>query len=327
MRLVTLTGGPYTISLSGTANGSGQITFVNIPAGSGYTLTATKSGQSASSSPTVTAGSTTNATLNLPTGTLAVTVQQGGSPASGATVTVTGGPNTASLSGTTNASGQVTFTSVPAGAASYTVAATKSGQSANTTATVNAGSTTNVSLTLPVPPTGTLVATVTWAGSPRAGSTVTLSGGLLGSPLSGTSNGSGQVTFANVPAGSGYTVAADDSGANATQSATVVASSTTNVTLTLPTGTLVVNVKRGNSNQNNATVRLQGGPLPVDITGTTNSSGNVTFVNIPVGSGYTIKGWKCSVSNPKSDTDVNQTVTTGSQTINLKFSTNTCPLP
>ena len=82
-----------------------------------------------------------------------------------------------------------------------------------------------------------------------------------------------------------------------------------------------------NRSQNGATVRIQGGPLNIDVSANTVSGGNVTFVNIPVGTGYTIKAWKCSVSNPKSDTDINQSVTTGSQTKNLVFSTNTCPLP
>ncbi len=63
-------------------------------------------------------------------------------------------------------------------------------------------------------PTLSLVATITWAGANVSGATVTLSGGPLSlSPMSATTSGSGQVTFTNVPAGSGYTLTASKNGA------------------------------------------------------------------------------------------------------------------
>jgi hypothetical protein len=57
------------------------------------------------------------------------------------------------------------------------------------------------------------------------------------------------------------------------------------------------------------------------------SATHVTFTNVPVGSGYTIKAWRCAASNPKSGTLTNQTVNAPTTNINLVFSTNTCPLP
>ncbi len=322
---VTLTGGPQSVSLSATTDASGVATFTGVPSGTGYTVTATKSGQSATASDvTVSFGTTTNVDLALPTGTLTATVTWAGSPASGATVTLTGGPMSISVSGTTSGSGVVTFVNVPAGSG-YTVTATKSGQSATATnQTVNAGSTTNVALALP---TGTVAVNVKWAGVNVSGATVTLTGGPMSISVSGTTDSNGNVTFINVPAGSGYTVTATKSGQSATATnQTVNAGSTTNVNLALPTGTLVVNVKRNGSNVSGATVTLTLGPMSISRSGTTNSSGNVTFTNVPVGSGYTVKAYKCSVSNPKSNQNTSVTVNSGTTNLSIAFALSTCPL-
>jgi Carboxypeptidase regulatory-like domain len=189
--------------------------------------------------------------------------------------------------------------------------------------------TSTFTLVLGACPSGSVAVTVTWGGTAAPGATVTLSGGPYGLlPVSGTTNASGQVTFTNVPSGGGYTVTATKSGQNATpQTISVTTGGTTNVSMALPTGTVVVNVKRSGSNQSSATVRLTLGPMNINLTATTNSSGNATFNNIPVGTGYTIDAWKCSVSNPKSGTLTNRTVNTGTNNFNISFSTNTCPLP
>ena len=86
--------------------------------------------------------------MSLPAGSLAVLVRWAGVNVNGATVTVTGGPNSVNLTLTTGASGHVTFANLTPGSG-YTVTATKSGQSASATATVTAGSTTNLTLNLP----------------------------------------------------------------------------------------------------------------------------------------------------------------------------------
>jgi prepilin-type N-terminal cleavage/methylation domain-containing protein len=178
-------------------------------------------------------------------------------------------------------------------------------------------------------PSGSVVATVTWGGLPVSGATVTLSGGPYAiPPVTGTTNALGVVTFTNVPSGAGYTIDATKSGASApTQNISVATGLPTNVSMALPTGTVVVNVKRSGSNQNLATVRLTLGPMNINVSALTNSSGNATFTNVPVGSGYKIDAWKCSVSNPKSGTLTNRTVNTGTNNFNISFSTNTCPLP
>lgn len=189
--------------------------------------------------------------------------------------------------------------------------------------------TSTITLTMGACPSGSVQVTVTWGGAAASGATVTLSGGPYSmSAVTGTTDASGQVTFTNVPSGAGYTVQATKASQSATpQTISVTTGATTNVTMTLPTATVTVNVKRSGSNQNTATVVLSGGPNGYSQTATTNSSGNATFSNVPLGSGYTVKAWKCSVSNPKSGTLTNRTVSGPTTTINISFSTNTCPLP
>ena len=75
----------------------------------------------------VTVAGPNNATVTLPnppTGTLTVNVSSWQSPASGATVTLTGGPSTSLRAPPRDGSGQVVFTNVPTGSG-YTVTATR----------------------------------------------------------------------------------------------------------------------------------------------------------------------------------------------------------
>ncbi len=263
---------------------------------------------------------------SCPAGNVNVTVNWGGSPAPGATVTLSGGPYALTpVSGTTNASGVVSFSGVPSGTG-YTVTATKASQSATPQSiSVTTGSSTNVTMSLP---TGSLAVQVRWASVNVTGATVVVTGGPNSVNLTLTTPASGLVTFTNLPAGSGYTVQATKSGQSASTTTTVPSGSTANVTLNLPTGTVTVNVKRSGVNQNGATVRLQVGPMAINVSGTTNTSGNVTFTNVPVGTGYTIKAYNtaCSVANPKSGQLTGQTVNTGTTNFNVTYSLTTCPL-
>jgi type II secretory pathway pseudopilin PulG len=270
---------------------------------------------------------TSDFTLTLPDyGTLSVSVTQSGLPAAGASVNVTGGPAGIDVTGATDSNGAVSF-DVPAGTG-YAITATSLGQSASTDADVAVDGTTTVALDL-APPVGSIVATVSWAGLPVAGKTVRLTGGPTGVDLSGTTDALGQVTFINLPGGGGYVVTADPTpGFNIVQSdVTVTPPSVTPVSLALPTATLTVNVKRSGINQSGATVRVTGGPMGVDLSpGTYIGSGNYTFT-VPVGSSYTVKAWKCSVSNPKSGQATGVSVPSAGATVNISFSLNTCPLP
>jgi hypothetical protein len=338
---VTLSGGPYSISVSGTTSGSGQVTFVNIPAGSGYSLTATKAGESASSSPTVTAGSTTNATLNLPTGTLVVTVTQSGSPLSGATVDVVGGPNGESRSGTTNGSGQATFSSLPAGATAYTVTASSGAQSASASATITAGSTTSTSIVLPAPPLGDLVATADWAGLPAAGATITLTGGPATVNLSGTADSSGQVTFINLPQGGGYTLTVAKNSGTGTTTGITVGSGTNYASVSLtPTKSLRLLIRRNSVNAPNTdvTISVTGGPngtvgaAPVyTLSGTTNGSAYI-WITLPAVTSsttyfYTVRtyltGCPAGIDRKRTVSNLDAVTTKVTQTMNM--TSDTCP--
>jgi type II secretory pathway pseudopilin PulG len=253
----------------------------------------------ASGYPTTTSGSFTLAFTPCPTGTLAINVQQLSANAAGASVTVSGGPNSMTFTGLiTNASGNVSV-DVPVGSG-YTVTATKLSQSASTSATAVVSSTTNVSLTLPNPPTGSLLVTATW-GTALASCTncVTLTGGPLSISVTGSTDASGQVTFSNVVAGSGYTVTATKAGVSGTASATVVASTTTPVAVALPTGTVNATVKWGGSlAASGATLSITGGPNSVNLTGLTANASGIYSTTLPAGSAttYTITATKAGQS-------------------------------
>ena len=91
---VTVAGGPRSVpTQTATTNASGIATFPGLPAGSGYTVTAAKGGQSApNQSASVSGGSTTNLTFVFPTGSLKAVVTWAGVNGRRRTVTLTGGP-------------------------------------------------------------------------------------------------------------------------------------------------------------------------------------------------------------------------------------------
>ena len=162
--------------MSATTLVSGQITFSNVPAGSGYTLSATKSGATTTlSSQTFTTSPTTSVGIALPTGTIAVNAATwAGRPAGSATVTVSGGPmSPTTYTGTTNSSGVVSVV-VPASSTAYTVTVTKAGATGTATVTsLAAGATATVTPTLT--PTKTLTLTIQRGGTLQTGKAITLS--------------------------------------------------------------------------------------------------------------------------------------------------------
>ncbi len=273
---VTVSGGPRSLAPQTIAtNASGIASFANLPAGSGYTVSAGSS--VASQSATVAGGATTNVNFALPTGALKAVVTWAGLKVSGATVTLTGGPATVNLSGTSDANGEVIFSNL-AGGPGYTLTATKSSQSVSAGTTVVGGSTTTVALNLP---TVSLLSTVTWVGAAVNGALVTLSGGPMSiSPVSGTTTSGGTVTFSNVPRGSGYTLSATKNGQTKTlTSQTVNTSPTTNISLVMPQGTISINTATwAGRSADGATVTITGGPdSPTTYTDTTDSSGAATL--------------------------------------------------
>jgi hypothetical protein len=279
---VHIAGGPNNIPATAdqTTDVNGDVTFTNVPAGSGYTVTATR-GTTASTTTSVTVAGPNNATVTLadpPTATLTVNVTQLSAAASGATVTLTGGPFGITASGTTNSSGQVTFTSVPTGS-SYTVTAVK-GTTVNTGTTINTGTNT-VNLTLPNPPSGSVQLTVNWVGALVNGATVQITGGPYGISQSLTTTATGVVTFSSVPLGGGYTFQATKNGQTTTLTSQTVVASTTG-TINLPTATLTVTATWATLPALSATVTVSAGPnSPQTYTGTTNAVTGIALITVP----------------------------------------------
>lgn len=234
-------------------------------------------------------------------GGLTVTVRANGVTAiAGATVKVSGGPaSIATQTATTNASGQATFTNLPAGSG-YTVTATKNGAGASTTATVIANTNTTVDLSLAV---GSVPVTVRWGpGGPAVpNAQVTIIGPGSYSDTQ-TANGSGVVTFTDLPAGPGYDVSAVKAGYPGGPVAATAASPGTNVDVALPaTGTIAVTVNWGLTTASgtpvpaaNATVTVTGGPDAQSYTDTTNASGvaNVVVPPTTAANPYTVQAQK-----------------------------------
>jgi hypothetical protein len=227
-------------------------------------------------------------------GSLKATVTWGGTAVSGASVRVQNATLGIDQTQTTDATGQYTFTNLPAGSG-YTVTATKSGQSASATnQTVTGGTTTTVPLAFP---TATLTVTVTWASVATAGILVTLSGGPMSlSARTGTTNASGQYAFTNLPVGSGYTVTAS----NITNSAVTLASTGTTVTLNLPNETLTVTVKNTSGvPQGGATVTVTGGPISGFSTSGTTASSN--YASTITGTTGLVSYWRLGEAGPISN--------------------------
>jgi type II secretory pathway pseudopilin PulG len=285
---VTVSGGPRSIATqTATTNASGIIpAFSGLPAGSGYTVTAAKGGWSApNQSVSVIGGSMNNLSFVFPTGSLKAVVTWATVPVANAAVSLTGGPGAISLSGTSDVNGEVLFSNVPAGLG-YTMNAVKSSQTGSVSPTVVGATTTTVPVAMP---TVSLVATVTWVGANVTGATVTLSGGPMSlSPISATTTGTGQVTFSNVPtstnvpAGTGYTLAATKNGQTTTlTNQTVATSPTTSIGIALPTGIITATATWAGQPAGSAAVTISGGPnSPTTYTGPTNGSG-VASITVP----------------------------------------------
>ncbi len=336
---VTLSGGPNSISVTGSTSSAGQVTFSNVPTGSGYTVTATKNAVSAAVAATITTGTTTSKTVDLPTGTVNVTVKYGGVLAADtASVTISGGPNALPAASSNTNSGGVLSGVLPAGnATTYTITASKAGQtSAAQTFTLPAnGSVANVTINLPV---GTVNVTARWgtAGPFANGAAVAVSGGPNAGTTTGVTNASGLFSYGSLPAGSGsYAAQVSQGAASATSSSFSIGSSgaVANVTVTLPVrSTVVITVTNKNNGLVGAgkSVTISGGAEGLVYSGTTNSSSQVTFTNVPASSDtYVAKAWDCSssTSNRKSITDNALVITagTGTQSVSLKYNSNTCP--
>jgi hypothetical protein len=91
---------------------------------------------------------------------------------------------------------------------------------------------------------------------------------------------------------------------------------------------LVRNSSGTNQTNGAGTARIKLGPMSIDVTGTTNSTGRVTFTNVPVGTGYTLQAWRtgCGGFGSKSRQLTGRTVNTGTNNFTLQWNSSTCPL-
>ncbi|MDQ1713573.1 MAG: large repetitive protein [Frankiaceae bacterium] len=219
---VTITAQPAALS----TNGSGQVTFSGLVPGT-YAVTASKDGDSVTQN-TTTVAAPNALTIALPPADAAVTVtvKEGTVVVSGATVVAqsSGG----SATGTTNASGVVTLTGLPAG--SYSITATtvdgRSGTTAGVTLTAGSTAAANVAVTAS---TGRFDVTVLRAGNPQSGATVSLTG--PASPSANT-DANGKHSFVSLPPGD-YTINVTFGAFSGSATITVVAGGTIAKTITI----------------------------------------------------------------------------------------------
>ncbi len=329
---VSLTNSPFGLTFSDqTTNGSGVATFTNVPVGTGYAVSATKSGVSQSNTSLAVTSPTTSTSLALPTGSLTVTAEQYGTGAASASVTVSGGPFSTTQSATANASGVTTFSNLVAGGG-YSVSATKSGQTGTATGiTIVTSPTATQTVTIPNPPNGDMTVNVKWVTLNQNGASVRLSNTSLGYDTTQTTNTSGNTTFTSVPSGSGYTLTATKLGATVTSTGVTIAASPTanSANLVLPTGTQAVSVTMGGANVSGASVTLSQSSVPYTSTQTTTSTGTVTFSTVPAATGLTASAtaYGQTVSNtsvtvaasPASNTTVALVIPSGTVATNVKW--------
>ncbi|HZU29462.1 MAG TPA: carboxypeptidase regulatory-like domain-containing protein, partial [Candidatus Angelobacter sp.] len=281
---VTDTAGNPLQDVSVTSGGNGSVTgadggyTLQLPAGEA-TITAALSGyQNASTTVTITAGSSVTAsTLQIapvnPGNITGQVVNSSGTGLSGVIIASRG------LTTSTAADGTYTLNNLPAG--TVTVTATLGGfQSATANVTVVAATTTTVPLITLSSSSGTIMGTVTnSAGAAIAGANVDFGGGNT------TTNASGAYTLTNVPVGAVQLVASATGFQSVTQNITMTGGATITANFTLPavapaTGTVtgkITNVSNA-AVLSGATVSWTGGST------TTNTSGVYTLSNVKAGS-------------------------------------------
>ena len=275
----------------------------------------------------VVAAQSTNADINLnPTGTVTGTVLTGtGAPAVGVNVQISGNMSLPvhngtiffgfSRSTTSDATGQFTFPSIPVG--SFTVAAVEptSGTASNVPVVVSQDKTTNITVRLVG--LGTVRALVNFAsGSPAPNAQVDIRKfAHCCFEFAGFTDAAGQLTITNVPTGI-FTVQGhhpNNSGLVAAVNGTLVNNGdTVPVTVTLPgTGLVTGKVTLVNgAPAANVTVEVFG-DVPFEQT-TTDSNGNYTITEIPVGHNFVVRAFNRNFSTFR---DVNLILNTDGQTL------------
>ncbi len=268
-----------TVSFGGgtaTTDATGAYNFTNIPAGTIQLVASATGFQSVTQNVTVTGGSTTTANFALsaaPATPGAVTgkvtnISTGGIIA-GATVKW----NTTSAA--TNSSGVYTLNNVAGGSQTLTASATGY---LPLSSTVNVSG--NTTLNFQLATAGILnVKVVNSSGAAVSGAPVSLSGGVIATTLSGTTNSSGVYSSNWIPIGN-YTV----SSGPVTESATVSTGKTTSITITQQSGGPTTGTISGAVTNSSSGAALSGAMVSSgSISATTQADGSYTLANVPAG--------------------------------------------
>lgn len=277
-----LVGATVSVTVNGqaqtaTTTANGEATFTNIPTGT-YTFTATKPdyGSATANDVVIASGETATKTIALTrqTGSAKINVTDGDNPISGITVNVT--VNGQVKTETTNAQGEVTFTSIPTG--QYTFTAT-SGFASNT-ADVAIAADAMTSKTILLPAMGSVSFTVTNGSGPISGAKISVT--VSGNTIDKYSGADGKASFVNLPVGN-YTFEVTSTGYESkSQSVTIARNTTGNVDLIInKIITVQVHVKdSAGNNVYQPSVRITG--TGVDETIPADYTGKATF-NVPAG--------------------------------------------
>ncbi len=257
-----------------TTDPTGSYTFNNVPAGT-IQLSATASGfQSVTQNVNVVAGTTTQANFSLPLASTApgtvtgqVTNISNGAVIAGASVKW----NTTTV--VTNASGIYTINNVSGGTQTITASATGFLAFSNTVNVSGGTSTLNLALAT----AGKITAkVVTSTGAAANAVTVSITGGIIPTTVTGVTNTTGVFTTNWIPVGS-YTVTAGNAGS---QSATVTAGQTSTINFTQGTATGTITGTVADSSG----LALAGATVSSgSVSATTSADGSYTLPNVSAG--------------------------------------------
>ena len=286
-----VSGGSY----GGYTGSSGYVTFRELDYGT-YTFSASKSGYYSNSGSATISGYNTDSSITIYlspieeeeedepiTGAVTVYVydSETGSLISGATVSGTG------YTKTTNSAGYAAYTGLSMG--SYTFTVSKSGyNSGSGSATISVSDPAKaISIYLtPIPTKGNVTVYVR-----DMATDAVISGATISGDRSGTTNSSGYITFNDLTFGT-YTFTASKEGYNEADKSAIISEDAVSKTITIylqplpTTGRITVYVKDMSTDAVIPSATISG-----DRSGTTNSSGYITFKNLPFGS-YTFAASK-----------------------------------
>ena len=289
-----ISGASITGGGTGTTSPSGTVTFNNIAFGT-YSYSASKSGYySGSGSGTISlSAQSTTVTIKLTpiptTGTITVKVVDANTGAAISGASITGGK-----SGTTSSAGTVSFADVPFGTYSFT--ASKSGYLSNSDSATISLSSQSTTVTIKLTPVGSVTVYVR-----DKATNALISGASITGSGTGTTSTSGTVSFGSLQIGT-YSYTASKSGYIGGSGSASITKAGDNLTVTIyltPIGSITVYVRDKATN-----ALISGASITGSGTGTTNSSGAVSFGNLQIGtytysaskSGYISSSGSASVS-------------------------------